>query len=102
MLKLTNSNISNGSNVISVHTTVQELEMILSQKITNLNVSNGYSMYIDYKQKNCCIVIINYFIGPNTYLCHSCIGCTFLTLPLLDINRNYEMFAHHDDNLSIL
>ena len=28
---------------------VQELEMILSQKIVQLNVSNGYSMYIDYK-----------------------------------------------------
>ena len=28
---------------------VQELEFILSQNMTNLNVSNGYSKYIDYK-----------------------------------------------------
>ena len=27
----------------------QELDLILSQYITNLNVSNGYSKYIDYK-----------------------------------------------------
>ena len=29
--------------------------------VTNLNVSNSYSMYIDYKQNNECIVIIKYF-----------------------------------------
>ena len=32
-----------------------------SDFVTNLNVSNSSSMYIDYKQKNWCIVIINYF-----------------------------------------
>ena len=35
-----------------INTTVQELKMILLQKITNLNVSSVYSMYIDYKWKN--------------------------------------------------
>ena len=37
---------------MTLNTTVQELEMILSQNITKLNVSNGYSMYIDYKLKS--------------------------------------------------
>ena len=32
-------------NFDTLNTTVQELEMILSQKITNLNVPNGYSKY---------------------------------------------------------
>ena len=36
---------------------VQELEMILLLKRTNLKVSNGYSIYIDYESKNLCIVI---------------------------------------------
>ena len=33
----------------TLNTTVQELELILSQNITNLIVSNGYSKYSDYK-----------------------------------------------------
>ena len=32
----------------TLHTTVLELEMILLQKITNLNVSNVFSRCIDY------------------------------------------------------
>ena len=33
----------------------------IDAKRTISNISNGYSMYFDYKQKNWCIVIINYF-----------------------------------------
>ena len=36
-------------NLGTLNTTVQELELILSQNMTNLNVLNGYSKYIDYK-----------------------------------------------------
>ena len=40
------------------------VEMILMLKWTISNISNGYSMYIDYKLKIWCIVIINYFSKP--------------------------------------
>ena len=33
----------------------------IDAKRTISNISSGYSMYFDYKQKNLCIVIINYF-----------------------------------------
>ena len=33
----------------------------IDAKRTISNISKGYSMYFDYKQKNWCIVIINYF-----------------------------------------
>ena len=33
------------------HYGARVLEMILSQNITKLNVSNGYSMYTDYKKR---------------------------------------------------
>ena len=62
------------------------------------NISNGYSMYFDYKQKNLCIVIVFTLVWPNTYLCYSCIGlkCTlFLMSHYFDINCTCQMFAHN-------
>ena len=50
-----------------IHTTVQVLEMIFMLKWTISNIWNGYSMYIDYKQKIGCIVVINY-INKAKYL----------------------------------
>ena len=52
---------ANEMTLSTLNTDVQVLEMILMLKRTISNISNGYSMYIDYKLKNLCIAIINYF-----------------------------------------